>query len=598
MNPPIAFDTETALIQPGLLAPPLVCVSVADGLDADLVHQSEARSWVVALLESDRLLVGHNVAFDMGVVAAKWPELMPAIFNKYERGEVTDTMLRQQLIDVASTSRAPRVQSLDDLAWRWMRRKLDKDTWRLRYGEFHDVPLAWWPDGAKNYAIEDARTTLDVWSEQEVQSLHLRDEFRQARAAWWLHLMSMWGLVTDSAAVEELADSLQEQHDALFAELVAAGLMRPNGSRDTKAAAARMRAVCANKGLALVLTPTGKPKLDRDTCEAVDDEVLCGYAEISGLKKKIGTDVALLRRGLIQPRFNTLLQTGRTSSSPNVQNLPRKGGVRECFVPRPGKVFAAADYSGFELRTVAQVMITALGLESKLAEALNAGFDPHLEVARRILGISYEDAVAAIHEPEVDDARQVGKVANFGFPGGLGIARLVHFARKGYGVVMTEDEARALKSYWLAAWPEFRAYFKWISNQCESGPAKIEQVFVQRFRGGCSYCEAANTMFQGLASDAAKNAGFLIAEACYVDEASPLFGARPVNFVHDEFILEVADDERAAGAAEELAQLMIVGASPFLPDVPPLAEPYLMRRWSKKAKPVRDANGRLIPWAA
>lgn len=608
MIEPIAFDTETALIAPGLLAPPLVCLSYADGNETGLLHHAEAREIVEALLESDRVLVGHNVAFDFGVVASKWPELMPAIFAKYERGEITDTLLRQKLIDIASSSRGFKSYDLEELARRWLRRSLDKSTWRLRYGELYDVPLSFWPKGAKAYALEDARTTLDVWREQEqAQDSHLADQYRQARAAWWLHLMSAWGLRTDPEPVEALALRLQTKHDEIKAKLVEAGLVRPTGSRNTKAAALRMLDECAKRGKPIKFTkpsarhPEGKVRLDADTCEQVGDPILEDYGEYSGLKTRISNFVKLLRRGTstpIQTHFNTLLETGRTSSSPNVQNLPRKGGVRECFVPRPGKVYAAADYSAFELRTVSQVILYVLGIRSRLAEALNSGFDPHLEIARRIVGCSYAEAVARkdAGDEEIDNARQTGKVANFGFPGGLGVARFVHYARKSYGVVITEDEARALKQYWIDAWPEFVPYFKWISDQCESGPAKIEQVFVQRYRGGCSYTEACNTLFQGLAGDAAKAAGFLIAKACYVDTDSPLFGGRPCNFVHDEFIVEVDDNERAHDAAVELARLMVEGALRFLPDVPPLAEPYLARRWSKKAKPIHDAKGRLVPW--
>jgi len=593
---PIAFDTETHLIGPALKAPPLVCLSYAEGANAGLERHDTAREMFEVFLESDRVLVGHNVAFDFGVCAAKWPDLLPSIFDKYERDQVTDTMLRQQLIDIAATRRAPHPQSLAELSRRWLGVTLDKgeDTWRLRYGELHDVPLADWPQDAKAYAVDDARATLAVWLQQETQDLHLLDEYRQARAAWWLHLMSSWGLRTDPVAVEALAERLQTQHEALKSELVTGGLMRPNGVRDTKAAHARMLAVVEDPELS---PKTKNPKLDKDACDSSGDPLLQAYAKVSSVKTRIGNYVKLLRRGLIHANFNSLLETGRTSSSPNVQNLPRKGGERECFVPRPGHVFIAADYSQFELRTVSQVMISLLGLRPKLAAALNAGIDPHLEIARRIVECSYDDAATrlAAGDDEVDLARQVGKVANFGFPGGLGIGRFVHYARNQYGVIITEAKAAELKEYWFQAWPEFEAYFRWVGVQCDSGPAKFEQAFVGRFRGGCSYCEACNTMFQGLAADAAKRAGFMIAKACYVERASPLFGVRPVNFPHDEFIAEVLE-ARAPEAAEELARLMVVGASVYLPDVPPLAEAYIMRRWSKKAKPVRGADGRLAVW--
>ena len=697
MREPVAFDTETALIQPGLLAPPIVCMSVAHEDGADLVHHTEAREWIEALLESDRLLVGANVAFDFGVIASKWPDLMPAIFDAYVADRVTDVLLREKLQHIAiGVYRGYETSdgeyrglgySLEEVAARRAGMKLKKDTWRLRYGDLIDVPITWWPEGAMRYAIDDAIATRDVYLDQEREGKEwLADEFRQARAAWWLHLMSSWGLRTDPVAVKALSERLQrryeevaehliecgllrvevdrnaaaarerliaaydakgltvpltaggkpkmgakqiaaagdpllddyaelgrltrstkrspaevrETHPELVGRLIDAGLLEEREVRNTKVAADLMVTVCTEKGLPVQMTEKEGVKLDRDTCESVGHPDLEAYAELSGLKTKLSNFVALLECGThtpIQTHFETLLETGRTSSSPNVQNLPRKGGVRECFIPREGMVYAAADYSGFELRTVSQVCIDIFG-HSRLAEALNAGFDPHLEIARRLLGISYTEAKRRLDEgdDDVDNARQVGKVANFGFPGGLGVETFVMYARKSYGVTITIDEAERLKQYWLEAWPEFGHYFRWIGDLCDAPVPRIRQLRVERYRAGVSFCEACNTLFQGLAADAAKSAGFMIARACYVDESSPLFGSRPVNFVHDEFVVETPDNEHAHDVAVELARLMVAGALPFVPDVPPIAEPYLMLRWSKKAKPIYDEEGRLVPW--
>jgi len=194
-----------------------------------------------------------------------------------------------------------------------------------------------------------------------------------------------------------------------------------------------------------------------------------------------------------------------------------------------------------------------------------------------------------------DDARQTAKVANFGFPGGLGALRLVDFARTIYGVEISQADAVRLKQTWLASWPEFRSYFARVGDICDALNPAIEQLFVGRTRGGVSYTEACNTLFQGLAADAAKAAGFAVSRACYAEPRSPLFGSRIVNFVHDEIIIETPE-KGAHEAAEELARVMVSGASVLMPDVPPSAEPVLMRRWSKKAKQIRDAQGRLIPW--
>lgn len=610
MKTPISFDTETALIAPGLLAPPLVCVTISDGTDNHLLHVSECKPDVEAMLTDPNLVLsGHNVAYDMGVLASEWPDLLPAIFQAYEDDRVTDTKLRETLQHIAigcfrgyrkvNGQTIKLLYSLEHCVARRLAISLDKHTWRLRYGELRDVPLCWWPQGAKDYALTDAEVTFKLWEDQEEDPELLRTQYEEARAAWWLHLMSAWGLRTDPERVEKHAAQLQEDYEVVEAKLIDVGLVRSNGVRDTKAAKAYVISVCEAKGLEIAVTDKGNVKLDNDTLEQIGDPLLDDYAEISGLKKKISTDVALLRRGTvlpIQPRFDPIKETGRTGSSPNVQNLPRKPGVRECFIPRPGKVFISADYDGFELRTGAQVCLNLVG-KSHLAEELNAGLDPHLQIAATILGLSYETALdmKGAKDIAIDNARQTGKVCNFGFPGGLGYERLTVFARKQYGVIITPDDSRALKVDWLRTYPEWGDYFAYVSGLVEGPTNRIEHVFEGHYRGDVTYTEACNSFFQNLAARAAKAAGFLIAKACYVEPASPLYGCRMVNFIHDEFIGE-APEETAAEAAVELARLMVVGASPFLPDVPPKASPLLMRRWSKLAYPMFDSNGRLTPW--
>jgi DNA polymerase-1 len=147
--------------------------------------------------------------------------------------------------------------------------------------------------------------------------------------------------------------------------------------------------------------------------------------------------------------------------------------------------------------------------------------------------------------------------------------------------------------------PEMRLFFKHVGDlmeQAEEGHGIVQQLFSNRWRGGCHYTAACNTYFQGLGADAAKRALYLVTKACYAEPSSVLYGTRPCNFVHDEIILECDDNERAHDVAKELARVMIVGANEFLPDVPARIKPLLARCWSKKAKPVYDANKRLVPW--
>ncbi|MEI6806161.1 MAG: hypothetical protein WCK49_06600, partial [Myxococcaceae bacterium] len=68
-----------------------------------------------------------------------------------------------------------------------------------------------------------------------------------------------------------------------------------------------------------------------------------------------------------------------------------------------------------------------------------------------------------------------------------------------------------------------------------------------------------------------------------------------VNFLHDEIMLEVPE-ERGHEAATQLAEIMVREFNHFTPDVPVKASPQLMRCWSKNAKPIYNAQGRLVPW--
>jgi hypothetical protein len=617
------WDTETALIAPGLLAPPLTCLTwcTKDMQRAALLNHTEAVRWLFDVLsEPDSVLVGHNVAYDLGVLMAECPQLTPLIFAAYREDRITDTKIRQQLADIADGKFSgyldeknvwrKRDYTLATLSARLLGVTLEKDEWRLKYAQFRGVPIETWPEGAREYPRKDAEATRDVYLVQEQQwGPLLQDQFRQARAYWALHLSSAWGVHTDPEKVAELAKLTHEAHEEIKLLLIQEGLVRPDGSRDTKKAKARMQAAMgvdmANKPR-WHKTATGDVALSEEACKASGDPILEAYAMYSTLAKVESNDLVVLAKGSdipIQTSYG-MADTGRTTSfKPNIQNIrraPDKGklaflNVRETFRPREGYVFAQADYSSFELFCLAQACLDFVG-KSELAVALNEGLDPHCVVAATILDRPYPEVLAHKKDHDVDMARQTGKVANFGFPGGLGAARLVDYAKKGYGVVITEDQARALKDHWYEAWPEMRDFFRYVESLETENGYSVMLPRSKRIRGNATYTAACNTLFQGVAADGAKAALFAVAQECYVDRTSPLFGSRIVAFIHDEIILE-SPRARAPEAAERLSQLMVQAARQFLPAMSGLkAEPCLMAYWSKKAETLRDAEGRLIVW--
>ncbi len=298
----------------------------------------------------------------------------------------------------------------------------------------------------------------------------------------------------------------------------------------------------------------------------------------------------------IHPRFEALSSVERVTSSPDVQYLPRSGGVRECFVPRSGFVFAAASYSMFELHSAA-VALRYVGITGSLGRALSEGVDPNVRLAASLLEVSYDEAVRRAEggDTELEHALRLAEAANCAFPLGMCPSRFIDHAIARFRISVTESEARKVQSVWQQTWPEFREYFSWVENVCSVPCPSIRLPGSQRWRGNVSYMSACTAFLQGVAANAVNATGFLIANACYADTRSPLFGCHMVNSANAQFLVE-APEEQAPEAAEELARLMVDGATPFFKGVSLVAAPLLMGRWSAKAKAIRDEHGRLVPW--
>lgn len=395
----------------------------------------------------------------------------------------------------------------------------------------------------------------------------------------------------------------------------------------------------------------GNVSTDKDTLYGSGSRLLKLSADGGGVEKIINTYLPVLHLGTqfpINVSYNVLVNSGRTSaygrhddianeqSGCNIQNLPtgrRVAGTRECFVPRDGHTFSSVDYNTLELRSLAQVCFWLFG-KSRMLEVLNTGRDLHLAMAADMLHISYEDAEHAYKSRSVSETayghlrtailetfkvdiahgdvyrdrvgwakrvldrnRDCAKVANFGLPGGLGADSLIFFARSTYNVTLTREQAVALITAWKISWPEMKLYFTYINGKVghQKELAKVVQFWSGRVRGNMGYCDACNTLFQGLAADGAKLAMFRILYEMYCVPSSPLYGSRMVAFIHDEFLCE-HPDEKADAAARRVAELAVEEMRKVLPDVAVTAEPALMKRWYKKAEKVLNGLGQLIPW--
>lgn len=633
----LVTDAETTLIQAAELAPLPVCFSWTwDGQQADILHAKFDRQKIIDafvswLRDPETLLCGQNLPYDLAVAATMDRDLIPLIFEKFERHQIVDTKQAARLLDLAHGVLRPQGgYALDDLAYRWFGHKLDKSTWRLRYGELLDVPLSQWPQGAIDYSLDDSRWEWRVMQRlftERMASLgpgvvhdDLADLTRQTNASWWIHLMMAWGFKTDSWWVSQMKEHLGKERDILVFRLRQAGLLRLDGSRNEKAVRELMVEACRAKGIEPKMTAGGTTgvrqiSIDDEACKDTGHPLLVAYGRYSSLNTIWTKDIPAIEKPVIQSSFETLLETGRTGCRGSarakastdgfqLQNVRREPGVREAFVPREGCVLLSVDYGQMELHSWAQVCIKIVGW-SRLADLLNNKIDIHMTLGGKMIGAEYEYAMSHRKEKVYKDARQMGKAGAFGLPGGLGAKTLVVYAKGSWDVVMTLEEAYQLKDFWKETCPEHAPYFEHINSlvgNTRGGVGDVIHIGSNRRRGRIPFTVACNSYFQGLAADTAKQAGFYLSKACYVPRVrslafggdSPLYGSRIVNFVHDEFIIEVPE-HLAHEAALETVAIMEEAGRQWMPDVPPRAEPALMRRWRKGAEPAYE-NGRLVPW--
>lgn len=627
----VAFDTETWLIAPGRVIPPLVCATFfEDGKEPTIHHvRGDACAvWMGHLRDRGTLLVGHNVCFDLAVMVDACPDkegALRAVFEALEAGRVRDTLLRQKVFHIRKgdlqTLRKGAL-GLADLAKAYLGEEMKKgeDTYRKRYSELAEVPLSAWPGEAVHYAKHDARQTLRVFkAQQEVfermqyvgkEPFAAVDEVFQLRAAWALHLMQAWGIRTDPEKVQALEQELLREIDEHTATLVAAGIVRRDGSQDMGVLRGRVVEAYRTLGKDPPKTDKGSVATDKQTVEAVKhlDPMLVVVQERKHAEKVLTTFLEPAKQGTRHPltaSFNVMLASTRTScsggridgkpSGTNLQNMPKKAGVRECFVPRAGTVYADADYNALEMRTFAQIMFE-LRLPDVLRQTIITKKDPHSMLGATLLGISYEDFTARrkAGDEAAEDTRALAKVGNFGMMGGLGAPKFKDYVKQ-FGIDIDVKRAMEIKSGWMRTW-QTKGYFDWVNGLINEdtgmGSVKLSSGLV---RGACTYTVACNTPFQSRAAYGAKEALWNVARESYLDRSSDLFGSRMVNFVHDEILMEVPEGH-ASEAAMRLKRIMEESMMVWTPAVPQEASPALMRWWDKKAKPVVDDDGRLVPW--
>lgn len=227
-------------------------------------------------------------------------------------------------------------------------------------------------------------------------------------------------------------------------------------------------------------TDSGKPSTDEETLTNLRLTVkdpndpaaifLDKLLEMRGLEKMyktfiLGWSNEMQDDDRLHGRFNIIGTTsGRLSSdSPNMQQIPKTSvdpNIKKQLVAPKGQLYLAMDFSQAELRIMAHLS----GDETYL-EAFASGKDPHLAIAAKKYGMSYEDALA-IHDDEHHPDHKIWKVRRkqakqiaFGLIYGIEKYLLaVKLSDPKMGIIVSPDEAQQEKDDFFNDHPKIKKF--------------------------------------------------------------------------------------------------------------------------------------------
>ncbi len=546
----LAIDTETMVV-PFTETPDLITCQVFDGESLFYIERCDLDKFLQ--MHSEKNFIFANAPFDIDVLekATNWK-----CNKQIEQGKIYDVLVMYRLYILAVRGVVPRRFSLAKISEEFLQVSLSKEEEiRNNFGRFKEKKIKDIPREFLEYGASDVIATHDVFYQllnriNCTKSTTLLSHNIQVAGNLALNRIYKNGIGVDRKKAEELLVQIERELRILGIKLSTYGWVR--GEKGNQKF---YNEIIEYLGLdeKLPKTATGGYSMKEDDLVAHRNiPFIDMYLKYKSLEKTTHF-LKNLDSDKVHPRYDLLKNTGRTScSSPNFQQLPRDGDIRSMFKAAEGSTFIITDYSAIELSTLAQVLYDEFR-HSVMRDKINEGADLHRYYASVLFGVE---------EHKVEKwQRQAAKAANFGFPGGLGTETFTKFA-KGYGIDITESEARNMRDAWFNAFPEMKEYLK--------GEKGYVITRTGRVRANTTFCAEKNTPFQGLAADGAKIALYNLMEA----------GFKIVGFVHDEIITEVPKN-RIKDLTKQQEKIMIDSMKVVVPDVVIKVESTISERYCK-----------------
>lgn len=585
-----ALDMETAMAPRCFAAGQARLIQFANDqivLTYDLLAFGE-QEWATLkeFLEQPQLeLYGQNIGFDLRVLYANGIKVQAALM---------DTMVASQLLYNGQPKMS---HALVEIARREVNIKLDKT---LQKSDWMAADLS---EAEIEYAESDVLTTWQAAHvlHEKIASNGLEDVYRlECALIPAVMQMEHHGIYLDADVISETVSNYAQESEsakALFLETLDTRLeeegaprlprdddgsfnTRIKDSGSIRLGTKRYAGFNINSSQQVLtwwkylgiepVDEAKKPSLDKKVLARFQsDELVRIFLHYKRVEKRMGMAQKLVEHrdedGRIRARFMPLATgTGRfSSSSPNLQQVPRDPDFRCAFRAPEGKVLVQADYSAMELRVAA-----AIADEARMLAAFREGADIHSRSAALMWGI---------HEIDVTkDLRQQAKALNFGALYGSGASGVQRYCAT-LGLFISLKEAGDLLKRWHEAYP---AFARWHQD-CDRRAIREEPVRTiigrrrKLFGEDNRLTTQANNIVQGTSAD--------IMKAALVEIHRQLpKSAFLVATVHDEVLVECdeVDGEAVYGLViEEMqaAAVPILGAK-----VKIAAEGGVLQSWGDK----------------
>ena len=568
----IGIDTETTGLDPYLNQVRLIQIAIAKHpvfiIDLAAIEKSELTP-LKHLLASNCLKIGHNLKFDLMMLATAGINLAPPYFDTYLGYKVLTAGLKK-------------TSTLEMVARKLLRVKLDKSAQKSDFSQ--DLSME-----QLQYAANDAAVLLPLHSKLNRQldiaklTYTAKTEFDCLNAVAQMELngvrldLDKWHLLKQDLLQQqaELEQKLQTHLNrgdrakgSGFANLSDNTLLNKLGSKINLSSPKQV--VTAFNQLGIDIKSTNIREL---IPLAQDYPVIRWLLEYRSLTTRINTFSIGLPQ-FIHPITNRIqghwwqmgARSGRFSCrEPNLTNIPHNTQTRQCFTAAPGNVIIKADYSQIELRLMAK----ASG-DRRIIAAYRKGEDLHKLTASFLFDKSIEN----ISEEE----RKLGKIVNFGLIYGMGVAKFCLTTAKKHRIYLSKLEASQFRKKFFLLYKGVAAYHQRIRREWQADTRVSysldgrRRVWSKRTKPTLN--ELLNHPIQGTNATIIKRAIALL-DSTLLSKVSQV---KLILVVHDEIVLEVPRD-LADKVARCLSDCAVRAARPILAPIPVEVEVKVLNSW-------------------